>query len=418
MVKHLSCLMTRFFTRERFGRPQFLAGALLLVFLAQASWLVHSELSASTAPGASEQIRITTGWFQLHGAGIAGAPYPDPQTVLPVEVSQDNGFDTQHSPLLSLVTAAPLLAWPQRLLDSESSPHWRWLLRLPFLACGVFLGASLWYVARRLCGNTGGFMALTLYCFSPSMIQASAVWHTEPEILAAWGSFGAIFTAIAVAHTLYAPREVILWNWRRIVLLGVSVAIAVGSQFSMIIVAPIALAFLLYLAPIRRGAALAIWIAACILATALLFATYFFHPHTFSAAMQHASFWGATWDSFTVRAVYRQVALQILRACPPLTLLLPVAVITYVLWSRTRYFGNTAPGLIALLFIGLGMAHPHLAGAGFLLASIPFILIFVSGVLADLMETPARPLVTASVWGLLAAYILWSLQALTQLPRG
>ena len=32
MVKHLSCLMTRFFTRERFGRPQFLAGLLLAGF--------------------------------------------------------------------------------------------------------------------------------------------------------------------------------------------------------------------------------------------------------------------------------------------------------------------------------------------------------------------------------------------------
>jgi len=50
----------------------------------------------------------------------------------------------------------------------------------------------------------GGFVALTLYCFSPSFIQASAVWHTQPEIVAAWGAFGAIFTAIAVAHTLYA----------------------------------------------------------------------------------------------------------------------------------------------------------------------------------------------------------------------
>ena len=40
--------MTRFFTRERFGRPQFLAGALLLAFLAQAIWLVHSELHASS----------------------------------------------------------------------------------------------------------------------------------------------------------------------------------------------------------------------------------------------------------------------------------------------------------------------------------------------------------------------------------
>jgi hypothetical protein len=418
MVKHLSCLMTRFFTRERFGRPQFLAGLLLLAFLAQASWLVHSELTASQAPGASEQARIAAGWRQLHGGNIAGAPYPDLPSALPMEVSLDNDFDTEHSPLLPLVTAAPLLASPQSLLDPQSSSTWRWLPRLPFLACGVFLGTSLWYVARRLCGNTGGFIALTLYCFSPSMIQTSAVWHTEPEILAAWGSFGAIFTAIAVAHTLYAPREVILWNCRRIVLLGVSLAIAVGSQFSMIIVVPLALAFMLYLAPIRRASAVIIWTTSCLVAVVILFSTYFFHAHTFLEAMQHASFWGATWDSFTVRAVYREVALQILLACPPLTLLLPVAVITYVLWSRTRYFGNTAPGLIALLFTGLGMAHPHLAGAGFLLASIPFILVFVSGVLADLMETLARPLVTASVWGLLAAYVLWSVLALAEVPRG
>ena len=410
--------MTRFFTRERFGRPQFLAGALLLAFLAQAAWLVHAELSASSPPGASEQVRMAAGWRQLHGQGIAGAPFPDPPSTLPQEVSHDDGFDTEHSPLLLLATAAPLLAWPQRLLSAEYAPYWRWFPRLPFLACGIFLGASLWYVARRLCGNTGGFLALTLYCFSPSMIQASAVWHTEPEILAAWGSFGAIFTAIAVAHTLYAPREVILWNARRIVLLGVSLAIAVGSQFSMIIVVPLALAFMLYLAPIRRGAALTIWIAATLLALILLFATYFFHLQAFSGSMRHASFWGATWRSFTVRGVYIQVTREILRACPALALLLPVAVISYILWRRTRYFGNTAPGLIALLFIGLGMAHPHVAGAGFLLASVPFILIFVSGVLADLMETSFRPLVTASVGGLLAAYILWCLLAIAQVPQG
>jgi hypothetical protein len=408
--------MTRFFTRERFGRPQFLAGVLLLAFLAQAAWLVHAELSASSAPGASEQLRLAAGWRQLHGQGIAGAPFSDPPSALPLDVSQDNGFDTEHSPLLSLATAAPLLASPQRLLNAEYS--WRWLPRLPFLACGLALGASLWYVARRLCGNTGGFLALTLYCFSPSMIQASAVWHAEPEILAAWGSFGAIFTAIAVAHTLYAPREVILWNWRRILLLGISLAIAVGSQFSMVIVIPLALAFLLYLAPIRRPAALIIWTAACLLAAALLFATYFFHPHAFSQSLAHASFWGATWRSFTVRGVYIHVALEILRSCPPLAVLLPTAVITYILWRRTRYFGNTAPGLIALLFIALGMAHPHIAGAGFLLASIPFTLIFVSGILADLMETSQRPLIMASVWGLLIAYILWSLQSLTQVSRG
>jgi hypothetical protein len=413
--------MARFFSRERFGRPQFLAGALLLMFLAQAVWLVRSELH-SRFPGsssASEDARIAAGWRQLHGDGIAGAPYPDLAGTLPIEISQDSaGFDSEHSPLLALVTAAPLLAWPQRLLGPDSAPYWRWLPRIPFLACGVFLGASLWYVARRLCGNTGGFVALTLYCFSPSILQASAVWHTEPEILAAWGSFGAIFTAVAVSHTLYAPREVVLWNWRRILLLGISLAIAVASQFSMIIVVPLALAFMLYLAPIRRGAAFTIWISSSLIALALVFATYSFDTRPFFQSIRHASFWGATWRSFTVPGVYRQIALEVLRACPALVLLLPIAVATYLLWPRTRYFGNTAPGLLAVLFLALAMAHPHVAGAGFLLASIPFLLIFVSGILADLMETPYRLLVTSCCWGLIAAYILWSLFNLAQVPRG
>jgi hypothetical protein len=416
--------MTQFFTRQRFGRPQFLAGALLLAFLAQALWLVHAQLHAAEALGlnglnASELVHIAAGWRQLHGGAVAGAPFPDPPGSLPTEVSPDaDNFDTEHSPLLSLVTAAPLLAWPHRLLNSESYTGWRWLPRIPFLAFGVFLGASLWYVARRLCGNAGGFLALTLYCFSPAMLQAAAVWHTEPEILVAWGSFGAIFTAIAVAHTLYAPREVVLWNWRRIVLLGISLAITVGSQFSMIVVVPVAVLFMLYLAPIRRAAALAIWAAACLVALALLFAAYFFHLHAFLPSLRHASFWGATWRGFSVSAVYRQVGLQILRACPALVLLLPVAVLTYLAWPRTRYFGNTAPLLVAALFLVLGIAHPHLAGAGFLLASIPFIFLFVSGVAADLMETPFRMLVTACVWAFVVAYVIRSLSALVQIPMG
>jgi hypothetical protein len=414
--------MTGFFTRERFGRPQFLAGALLLAFLGQALWLVHSELGATGSQGmdaadASEQIRIAAGWRQLHGGGIAGAPYPDRPNTLLLEISRD-GFDREHSPLLPLVTAAPLLAWPGNFLDGDASPAWRWLPRIPFLAVGMLLGASLWYVARRLCGNSGGFIALTLYCFSPSMIQASAVWHAEPEILAAWGAFGAAFTAIAVAHTLYAPREVVLWNWRRIVLLGISLAIAVGSQFSMIVVVPVALGFLLYLAPIRRGAGFIVWAAACVVAAILLFALYCFHPQIFLEAMGRASFWGATWRGFTVLGVYRQVGLQLLRACPALILLLPVASVTYLAWPRTRYFGNTAPLLMAALFLLLGMAHPHIAGAGFLLVAVPFVLIFVSGALADLMETGYRPMFTACVWGLLGAYILWSVLALAHVPQG
>ena len=413
--------MRPYFTHERFGRPQFLAGLLLLAFLAQALWLAHRELAAGNGPESSEAARIGEGWKQWHGHGIAAAPFVDTSGDALRDhrgAGSDNRiFDSEQSPLLYLVSTAPLLAWPHAL-DSESALYWRWLPRLPFLACGMFLGASLWYVARRLCGNTGGFIALTFYCFSPSLLQASAAWHSEPEIVAAWGAFGTIFTAIAVAHTLYAPREVVLWNWRRIVLLGVSFAIAVGSQFSLIVLVPMALAFLLYVAPVRRGAGTVIWAAACVVGFILLFAFYFFHFHDFANSMHHAAFWVTTWRGFTVPGVYKQVAVRMGRACPALALALPITLVTYAAWPRTRYFGNTAPLLVAVLFLALGMAHPNVAGAGFLLAAVPFLFVFVSGVLADLLETRYRPIIGACVLGMMAAYVAWSLVNLAQVPLG
>lgn len=409
--------MPSYFTRERFGRPQFLASLLLFAFLLQAIWLIHRQLSSEPGPEADEALRIEEGWKQWHGRGLAGAPVMNAPDNGPPLIDEVGGFDSQHSPLLYVATAAPLLAWPHDLTP-DSARYWRWLPRLPFLACGVFLGASLWYVSRRLCGNAGGFVALTFYCFSPSLIQASATWHTEPEIAAAWGAFGTIFTAIAVAHTLYAPREVVLWNWRRIVLLGVALAIAIGSQFSMIIVLPMALAFLLYVAPVRRKAAIVIWIAACVVASMLLLAIYFFHFHSFLASMRHAEFWGATWRAFTFLGVYKQVATRLLRASIALSLALPVALVTYTLWRRTRYFGNSAPLLVGLIFVLLAIAHPHQAGAGFLLASVPFLFIFVSGVLADLMETSYRRLVLACVLAMLVTYAARTLIALAQVPQG
>jgi len=396
-----------------------LAALLLLAFLGQACWLVYAEIGAVQNLDGTEASRIGEGWKQWHGRGLAAAPYTEPQSssVFDPFLSDPSGFDTQRSPLLYLATAAPLLAWPHDL-GSDTAPYWRWLVKLPFLGCGLFLGASLWYVARRLCGNTGGLVALTFYAFSPLFIQASAVWHTEPEIVGAWGAFGTIFTAIAVAHTLYAPREVVLWNWRRIVLLGISMAIAIGSQFSLIVVVPVALAFLLYVAPVRRAAAVVIWLAASAIAAVLLFGIYFFHPHGFGESIRHASFWGATWQGFAVPGVYKQVGIQISRACPVLALVLPVCLLTYGLWPRTRYFGNTAPLLVALLFIGLGMAHPNSAASGFLLAAVPFIFIFVSGVLADLMETSYGQVILACVVALLITYMARTLLALAQVARG
>src|SRR5215469_17644595 len=413
--------MVRYFTRERFGRPQLLAASLLFAFLAQALWLVHAELSVSQAIDGDEEIRIGEGLKQFHRRGAAGAPFiehvdnPFTQWSRP----DGNGFDTERSPLLYLVSAAPLLAWPHEL-SAETAVYWRWLPRIPFLACGLFLGASLWYVARRLCGNTGGFIALTFYAFSPSFLQSAAAWHAEPHIVSAWGAFGTIFTAIAVAHTLYAPREVVLWNWRRIVLLGVALAIAVGAQFSMIILLPMALGFLLYVAPIRRRAGTVIWIASCAVGFLLFLGTYFFHLHAFRESVRQAAFWGFQREAFAALGVYKLRAIQIGRACPALVILLPVTLSTYLLWPRTRYFGNTAPLLVAVFFGVLAIANPHPSGTGFLLAAIPFLFIFVAGVLADLVEIDSRyrPAILTSVVVLLLTYMVRTLLALAEVPRG
>lgn len=413
--------MGSYFTRERFGRPQFLAATILIAFLAQALWLVRAELSGAQSIESEEAFRLNEGMKQWRGRGVAAAPEIEPIDNPFSRLSQttEDGFDIEHSPLLYLVSSAPLLAWPHDL-NADSALYWRWLPRIPFLACGLFLGASLWYVARRLCGNTGGFIALTFYGFSPSFIQSAAAWHTEPYIVAAWGAFGSIFTAIAVAHTLYAPREVVLWNWRRIVLLGVALAIAIAAQFSMVILVPLSLGFLLYVAPVRRRAGTVIWISACAVALLLLLAMYFFHVHAFRESIRHAAFWGFQWRAFATLGVYKQVAIQISRACPALIIALPVTLLTYILWPRTRYFGNTAPLLVAVLFIVLGMANPHTSGTGFLLAAIPFLLLFVAGVLADLLEsnTVYRPAIAASVLALLITYIARTLLALAEVPRG
>src|SRR6478752_7152539 len=373
--------MGRFFTSERFGRPQVLAACLLLAFLAQCLWLVQKGVRHEAVnPAEIYRLERGTAFWNRLGSG----PSADMNRALELEeedsanemdpalrLAFEGGYDAHHSPLWYLIATAPLWLRPVAL-QPENIRALHWSAAVPYLGFGLLLGASLWYVARRHFGNAGGYVALALYCFSPGILRSCALWFAEPEAGAAWGAFGAIFTAIAVAHTLYAPREVVLWNWRRIMLLGVSLAIAVGSQFSMIGVAPMALGFLLYVAPVRKGAATVIWAAACVVGSVLLFATYFFHAHSFWESMHHAEFWGATWRAFTFLPVYKQVAIRIARACPVLALILPVTLVTYVVWRRTRYFGNTAPLVGAGVFVVLAIAHPHTAGAGLLLAAVPF----------------------------------------------
>jgi hypothetical protein len=420
MVKHCLRIMGQFFNRERFGQPQILAGMLLLIFLAQCVWLAGQGFTRIAVTD-SEMFRIEQGLTQWHGRGIAGAPCcgltGPPGHAGSLDATENGSYDPYRSPLWYLAASAPLLLWP-RSLQPDSIFYWGWLARAPYLAFGVLLGASLWYVARRLYGNLGGYIALMLYCFSPGIIRASALWFAEPETGAAWGAFGSIFTAIAVAHTLYAPREVVLWNWRRIVLLGIALALAMGSQFSLAIVVPMALGFMLYLAPTRRGAAAAIWAAACAVAGLLLFASYAFHPSAFVEGMGHANFFSVNWQAFAMRGAYRQVLAQLAQSSPALMIAAPAALITYLAWPKPRYFGNHAPLLVAGVFLFLAIAMPHHPGLGFQFLAVPFLFVFVAGVASDLLETRYRSLILASVWALLVAQAIWNVWELARVGRG
>lgn len=396
-----------FFTRERFGGPQAIAALLLLVFLLQCAWLISRTLRSNGGTNIGELERIHEGLQQWRGRGIAGTIDSEFRRQVSFEFPKDE-YDRDRSPLWYLIASAPLVAW-SGTLGPETVHSWGWLARSPYIIFGLLLGASLWYVARRLFGNVGGYIALALYCFSPAMIiTTSAGLFIDPEMGAVWASFGAVFTAIAVAHTLYAPREVVLWNWRRILLLSLSLVLAVGSQFSLVILLPLTLGFMLWVAPTRRGPALVIWIAAVVLAFVQLCAAYAFHLRIMWQSLRHAEWLRISSPALTNANVYKQTLMIIAKSSPALMIALPVALVTYMVWPRARYFGNTAPLLVAGLFVVLGMASPHFPGAFFLVA-VTFLFTFVAGVAADLLETPYRLLVGAGLVGLLAASAIWNL---------
>ncbi len=384
--------MGRFFNRERFGNAQIAAGLLLLIFIAECGWVIAHE-----PPGAAsldEYARIEAGITQWHGHGVAGTP-----------AGGAPAFDRSHSPLWYLIASAPVAFFQ----SSPDSKLWICLTRAPYVFFGVMLGGSLWYVSRRLYGNAGGFVALGLYCFSPAVIRTGSLWYAQPHIGAVWGMFGAVFTAIAVSHTLYAPREVVLWNWRRIVLLAVSLALAVGSQFELAIVVPLLLVFMLYLAPERKAAAVGILASAGAMAAAFVFSSYFFHPNLFWRGLVNAKPLDTSWRALSMPGAYLQMLQEIKASGPVMAVLVPAAIIGYLSWRRSRYFGNTAPFIVALLFAGLRIGSPHAADSIYSLAAVVFLFVFVAGIAADMMETKSGSMVSAILAGLLSANALSNL---------
>jgi hypothetical protein len=406
--------LRRFLHSDAFRAPQFAAAALLLVYLLQCVWLVRVQTLHASVPDSDQVLRIYQGLRQWKSGVIAGTPESlrsEAATGLPSagrsgHLRVRDGYDQDRSPLYYLVAAAPLLVRPGSWLPESLQ---QLLAASPYLFFGVMLGASLWYVARRLYGNAGGYIALALYCFSPAMIVNVAGTQSVGEMGAVWGAFGTIFTAIAVAHTLYAPREVVLWNWRRILLLGLSLVLAAGNQFSLGVLALAILPLMFWVAPVRPRAVLAIWTTAIAVAMALLFAAYFFEPGLFWQGILHARWISFEPAAFEMPVSYRNAVQTIFVSSPPMMFALPVALIAYFGWKRARYFGNAAPLMIAALLLILALGAPNFPGQGFHLTMLVFLFVFVSGVFTDLLESRQNLLVSGGLCGLLGASAIWNL---------
>jgi hypothetical protein len=352
----------RIFTYIVVGPPQIFAVLLLLAFVAQCAWLI-GNVPFSPA----EQDHIWAGRQQLEFGSI-------PRSF-------------RYSTLPNVMSAAPM-ALDKNRAESRAPTvehtrrevrRLRWLLRSPFLLVGLLLGVSLWYVARRLYGNAGGYIALALYCFSPAMVlRGASIQESGPS---AWGMFGIIFTTIAISHNLYAPWK----KWRyRTILLSIAAALAIASHPAAMLLLPVALLFMLYLAPGRRVVALLVFVVATLISAILVYAAYGFHPRAMMDGIDLRE-WVAYTPKLAQAALLGDRKEFLLRFNPSVLVLLFFSVLTYVAWRRTRYFGNTAP-----LMVGGGLLYCALISPMAMIASIwalPFLFVFIGGIWADLLES-------------------------------
>ncbi|PYX87474.1 MAG: hypothetical protein DMG67_19260 [Acidobacteria bacterium] len=270
------------------------------------------------------------------------------------------------------------------------------LYRLPFLVFGLWLGGALWWVSRRLFNNEGGYVALALFCFSPLVILASS--RINAEIIAAWGLFGIVYTAIGVGHTLYSPPR----RWPpRILLLGLAFGFTAAAHLGAALLgAGLAIFFLLYLSPSDRTlAALAVFATAWLVAFIFLLGCYGWDS-SFSGLLTYA---GETLRPSMPRVGSFASWLEPINL-PTIALLL-VALAVFAGWKRTRYFGNWTPLLVIVLIVLL-----QFPGTAPVIWIAPFVYVFAGGIAADLLESRYR----RSTQVVLASFI--GLQALLSFP--
>jgi hypothetical protein len=384
------------------GRPQRVAAALLLILLAECLWTIaHRPLEADDYRYARcgremwEHPSPIQGYFttcgNLNGDGtfayrLAGFPLTAQRIVL-------LSIDHFRKPENRLYAGGSLngTTWEAR----HELGLVKYLLRLPFCLFAIWLGGGLWWVARRLFGAEGGACALALYVFCPAIVRYAT--HPNNEILAMWGLYGLIYTAMGVAHALQGPRH----KWKpRIILLAVALGLTAAAHLLAAMVGFLAGAiFLYYLAERRRSHVAQIMIFAALGAMVIVFAGFSFRVSAFVYVFAGGSgrFWFST-------AAARAFAHSLGEA--GILVALGVATIVYAASRPSRYFGNTAPLLVTLAVAPL--VTTQVVSAPWIWA-LPFLFTFIGGVFADALETRQRKLYLLLTAGLVVtqAAVCW-----------
>ncbi|HEY1805754.1 MAG TPA: hypothetical protein VGG45_14865 [Terracidiphilus sp.] len=366
--------------RFRFNLPQRIAAALLAAFLLQGFWVVSRQTLTDTDYQYARCGRETwekpsplAGYYtscgNIHDGilayRLAGLP-------LTLDLLLERGVDLFRNPenRVALQPGAELSTWELR----HQMTHILLLMRLPFLFAGFVLGGCIWWVTRRLFGNLGGYTALALYCFSPGILKACVA--PNPDVLAALGVFGGVYTCIGVAHAMQGPQR----KWRpRVVLLMVILGVAAAAHIAALPVAAIlGLLAMLWIAEGHRSQVLPVVLVAVGGALLLLFACYSFSPDAFSYVFRSSS--GFLWLSTDpARRFFSTLSND------GETLAMCASIVLYLTARKSRYFGNTLPLLCGAFLMLLIMTGAP--GAPWLW-SLPFLLTFIGGVFADAYEGP------------------------------
>jgi hypothetical protein len=371
------------FPKIYIGRPQRVAALLMLMLFGECWWTIaHEPLDANDYRFAHcgremwEAPSVLQGYFttcgNLNGDGtfayrLAGLPL----TVQRLALLSVDHFRKPENRLYANGTLNGT-TWEAR----HEIGYVKYLLRMPFVLFAVWLGGGLWWVAKRLFGPAGGAFALALYVVCPAVIRYAT--HPNNEILAMWGLYGLVYTAMGVAHALQGPRR----KWKpRIVLLTVALGLTATAHLLAAMVGFVAGAiFFFYLAERRRAYVAQIMIYAALGAVAIVFAGFSFRPSAFLYVFSGGS--GRFW--FTTDAVVRFVHAPTNAGILVATL---VALVIYATSKRSRYFGNTSAltmvVLLAFLYTTQVISAPWFW-------ALPFLFTFVGGVFADALESKQR----------------------------